>query len=377
MSQFRVITILCAIFLSLSSYGGNREKAYRLHIRITGVPPSQAMLNQYEVMIATGKEVDAARMMMNDSSFYNITLKNWVKKWSNQEQTNRVDLNDYTATVIGAVRDNLPFNSILYSDILYIGENTSEDIEPYSNENNKHYEELESKNVDLKTALVRRTQSTVSGISQTSGVLTTRASAEAFFSAGTNRRVNRFLFMNYLCKDYEALHDITVPDIFVRRDVDRSPGGDSRTYKNKCVGCHAGQDSFANAWAYYDYDGKKLVYSPGQVVGKVNLNNLFPARAAVNNDSWTNLWAYGQNSSLGWRGSQSGTGGRSFAYNVATTKAFANCMAEKSFEWLCLIKNPNSEQKEEIAQLANEFESIDNYNLKELLAKTSSLCLGE
>ena len=45
--------------------------------------------------------------------FYNVTLKNIVTPWTNRDQTVFVPLNDYTATVIGMVRDDVPFNTAL------------------------------------------------------------------------------------------------------------------------------------------------------------------------------------------------------------------------------------------------------------------------
>ncbi len=43
------------------------------------------------------------------------------------------------------------------------------------------------------------------------------AAAEAFFSAGTNRRMWRFTAINYLCRDMEQLHDVTRPGDWVWR----------------------------------------------------------------------------------------------------------------------------------------------------------------
>ena len=43
-------------------------------------------------------------------AFYTITLKNFATPWTNRDQTVFAPLNDYTATVIGMVRDDVPFN---------------------------------------------------------------------------------------------------------------------------------------------------------------------------------------------------------------------------------------------------------------------------
>ena len=51
-------------------------------------------------------------------------------------------LNDYTATVIGMVRDDVPFNTVLSADMLYIG-NAAGCRRPRS-ANNNHYQYAET-----------------------------------------------------------------------------------------------------------------------------------------------------------------------------------------------------------------------------------------
>ena len=52
-------------------------------------------------------------------SFYNVTLKNIATPWTNRDQSVFAPLNDYVATVIGMVRDDVPFNTALSADIIY------------------------------------------------------------------------------------------------------------------------------------------------------------------------------------------------------------------------------------------------------------------
>lgn len=354
---------------------GPREQAYRLHNRLTGVPPTPQVLSQMETLIQSGNAQAAAEIAMNNPRFYDITLKSWLKSWTNEDQTNRVPLNDYVATVIGIIRDDLPFNTVLYGDYLYVSaDNGAPD---YDVENNDHYEYLENNRVSLAQTLQQVVQSQYTGIPDTAGVITTRASGQAFFDAGTNRAMTRFTFMNYLCRDFEALHDTNVPDIYVHRDVDRAPGGDSRQYKNKCVGCHAGQDALAGAWAYFDWDGSKVTYTPNQVVDKINLNNLFNEGHVVTDDSWVNLWASGQNAVLGWRGTHNGTGARSLGRYLASTQAFSQCMAERVFKLVCVKDPEDAMDIAAVQSYAQEFEANGDYDMKELIAKTSTLCMGE
>ena len=88
----------------------------------------------------------------------------------------------------------------------------------------------------------------------TAGAITTRAAAEAFFIAGTNRAMFRFTLMNHMCMDMEQVHDTSIAPDRIRQDVSRSPGGDSRVFLNNCIGCHAGMDPLAQAFAYYNFD---------------------------------------------------------------------------------------------------------------------------
>lgn len=374
----KVVKFLMALLLALPivSYAGPKEKAYRLFSRLNSTPPSQEKLNQVTTLISQNRNKEAAMLIMEEENFYNLSLKNWVKSWSNVERTPRVPLNDYVATVIGIIRDNVPFDQVLYGDHLYIGTNTPTALTAYSKLNNTHYEELERNRLSLKTYLTRVSQSETTGIPATAGIITTRAAASAFFSAGTNRRMTRFLFINYLCRDFEAVHDTNVPDYWVRRDVERNPGGDSRAYKNQCVGCHAGQDSLGGAWAYYDFVNGELRYTPGQVVNKIN-KNVHYEQHEVKDDSWENIWAKGQNSNLGWPTTINGSGARELGMMLSRTRAFAECMAQRSYEKFCLKKSLTDTEKASVRALADIFQKDANYNMKNLIAETSILCLGE
>ncbi len=210
----------------------------------------------------------------HSSSFYSTTLKNFATPWTNRDQTVFAPLNDYTATVIGIVRDDADFRGILSADVLYVGQGVNP---AYSTTSNAHYETLESNNVDLRVALQPTTQSSLNGLppAATAGVITSRAASEAFFIDGTNRAMFRFTLLNHLCHDMEQVHDTSRPPDRIRQDVTRSPGGDSALFLNNCIGCHNGMDPMAQAFAYYDFDETqgRLVYTPGQVQPKYLINS--------------------------------------------------------------------------------------------------------
>lgn len=356
----------------------SKMKAYKIYNRLAGVPPVPSVLAEINELVAANKLKEAALRAMDDSSFYNLTLKNWIKPWTNVDKTNRVLLNDYVATTIGIIRDNIPFDQVMYGDHLYIaGTGTPGTIPVYDKKTNTHYQRLEESRVSLKDYLVRVSQSKTTGITDTAGVLTTRAAGLAFFSAGTNRRATRFTFMNFLCRDFEALHDINIPDYRVRRDVERDPGKDSRTYRNKCVGCHAGQDALGGAFAYFDFVNGELVQTDGVVVPKINKTNAYNEGWVTRDNSWINTWADGQNANLGWPSKTTGNGVRELGVMLSRSRAFSECMSSKVYELVCLRPPSTEEDKKEMRRLADTFQQNENYNMKNLIAETAASCVKE
>ncbi len=352
-----------------------KEIAWKLHNRIAGVPPKPSVLLSMEAEVAAGRTKATALIAVAHPNFINLVMKNWVKGWSNRDQSNRADFNDHSATLLGIIRDDIGFDQALYGDIYYTVNGSAT---AWANNSNDHYKVAESSRMDLNAALVREVQSArLLPANAVSGVITTRQSAESFFQAGTNRRMNRFTFMNFLCNDYEQVHDITTPTYHIGRDVDRQPGGDTRTFLNKCVGCHAGQDAMRGAYAFYDYSNNMISYTPGVVVNKINKNVLYSAGKMTVNDSWENLWALpgSQNQNkLGFQGVASGNGARALNMHFAKSKGFANCMAKKVFELVCMKEPINTDDKVFVEAQARSFEST-GYKMKNLVVETSVGCI--
>src|ERR1700731_3522411 len=197
------------------------------------------------------------------------------------------------------VRDNVPFNTLLSADLVYIADSTS-NVPASSQANNVLYQAMHDQGVDLKAHLVSSTQSALTGVpaAATAGVMTTRGAASAFFINGTNRRMFRFTMMNHLCNDLQTVMDTTRPPDRIRQDVTRSPGGISTLFLNNCIGCHSGMDPMAQAFAYYNFNynmasdptgaAGQLVYTAGQVQPKYHINNTnFPQGFSTPDDRWT------------------------------------------------------------------------------------------
>jgi hypothetical protein len=391
--------LLAGLTLSSPTEAGEREQAKRIHDRIAGVPPSAQVLDQMASFISQGQVNEAAYLAMNDPAFYSVTLKNWVTPWTNEEADVFAPLNDYTATVIGMIRDDVDFRQLLSGDILYVAKSAF-NLPAYSVSNNALYQAMEDQSLDLKVVLEADTQSAQMGlpVDATAGVMTTRAGAKAFFKDGTNRAMFRFTLINQLCTDLEGLKDTSRAPDRVRQDVSRSPGGDSRIFNNSCVGCHSGMDPLVQAFAYYNYqydvngdpegnNGRLQYLAAGQqdpVTGsrvqekyRINSNN-FPFGFVTENDNWNNYWREGLNHNLGWEQSLpgSGSGAKSMGWELANSQQFAQCQVTKVFENVCLRRPQDAQDRAEVSDMTETFKQ-SGYQIKQVFADSANYCKGE
>ena len=382
------LSLLAAVLLLTSTsatFANSRDQAKRIHDRLAATPPTEMVLISMAAKIDAGNSVGAAMEAMNNPGFYNIFLKNYITPWTNMAQSVFVPMNDYTATVIGIIRDDVPFTQILTGDVVYVGANGL-GLSAYSHTDNDHYIELENSGVSLgNTAnLVAVTQSGLAGAQigagQAAGVLTTRAAGEAFLSAGTNRRMWEFTSKNQLCREMLDLNDVSRTPDRVRQDVTRSPGGDSTIFLNSCVGCHAGMDPLVQAFAYYEWDADlgRMIYTDGVVQEKYLINaTTFPTGYITMNDDWFNYWRSGKNAVLGWRGpNSSGSGVQSLGEEVALSRAFSTCQVEKAFKQVCFREPADSDERTEVGRIADVFEA-NNYSMKRVFAEVAGYCMGD
>jgi hypothetical protein len=362
----------------------NADQATRIYNRIAGVPPTAAQLTQ---MTATDA-VSAALIATQDPAFYNNTIRNMAAPWTNRDQSVFVPLNDYTATVVGMVRDDVPFNTLLSADLVYTADGAS-GVPAYSPANNAMYDAMDANNVDLKAHLVSSTQSALTGIpaAATAGIMTTRGAGSAFFINGTNRAMFRFTMLNHLCNDMQLVMDITRPPDRIRQDVTRSPGGASSLFLNNCVGCHSGIDPMAGAFAYYNFNNidpttadtmGTVVYTAGQVQPKYSINNTnFPQGFVTMDDSWNNHWRAGPNSILGWSGALpgSGNGAKSLGTELEGSAAFASCQVTRVFKDVCLRAPNSSADFTQVNSMISSFQS-NGYKLRQVFAEGAAYCMG-
>ena len=384
-ARMTVLAVMAGLVLAPAALAGPREQAKRMHDRLVGIPPSPAVLDSMAASITADDALGAATTAMQSPAFYNSALKTFFTPWTNVEQTVFADLNDYTATAIGFVRDDVPWNEILSADAVYTGA-PGVVSSPYSHTDNDHYRQLESQRADLSDPAVLQQvpQSSLPlsqlGTDDAAGVMTTRAAGEAFFSAGTNRRMWRFTSMNFLCRDLEDTKDNTRPADRIRQDVSRSPGGDSTIFLNHCAGCHSGMDPVAGAFAYYEWnpDQERVIYSRGNVQPKHLINaNTFPAGHITVDDSWENRWRVGPNSTLGWDDALpgSGFGAKSLGEEIAGSRAFSVCQVERVFEHVCFREPDSVDDFAAVERIADVFET-ESYSMRRVFAETAVYCMG-
>ncbi len=379
------VSALLLLALPLApAHAGPNEQAKRIYERIAGVPPTAAVLQQMATAITNqpGQAglVAAAAIATSAPTFYDVTLKNFAMPWTNRAATVFSPLNDSVATVIGMVRDNVPFNTLLDADILYTS--NASGLPAPSPANNSHYATAETNGVNLMSTLVRGTQSGVYGTptAATAGLITTRGVASAFFINGTNRAMFRFTMINQFCSDMPALADTTRPTDHVRQDVARSPGGVSLIFMDTCVGCHSGMDAMAQAFAYYNYNATTgaMVYTPGQVQPKylINATN-FIYGYVTPDDSWVNHWRQGPNTVLGWSASLpgSGSGAKSLGQELEASATFAQCQVTKVFQAVCFRAPVSSTDLATVASITSSFTS-GGYNLKTVFQQAAAACPG-
>jgi hypothetical protein len=398
-SKLALKATACAGALALMSTGAlaqqvTADQATRIYSRIAGIPPNATELAQ---MLAAPTPVAAALIATHDAKFYDDTVRNLVAPWTNRAQSVFVPLNDYTATVIGMVRDDIPFNTVLSADLLYVGDGTSGEG-PYSPNNNDMYQNLDNANVDLSVKLKQTTQSSLTGVpsAATAGIITTRGGASAFFVNGTNRAMFRFTMINHLCNDLPTVQDTTRPPDRIRQDVTRSPGGVSTLFLTTCIGCHSGMDPMAQAFAYYNFSYPasevgattfpigQIVYTPGQTQAKYHINNTnFPQGFNTPDDSWNNRWRTGPNQLLGWSTSLpgSGQGAKSLGQELEGSYAFASCHVNQVFKTVCLrapasssVQNPTSGDGAQIQSMITSFQN--GYSLRQVFAEAAAYCMG-
>lgn len=383
----------------------NRSQSIALYKRITGVTPhlDHPLIKEMTTYLDQGDPYSAAYLATSEPGFYNITVRDFAVKLSNVELSVRAPLNDLAATVIGSVRDDVSAINLLTENYYYNAAGTPgipSDIENDIVKTNNHYEELESQGHDLSVVLkkevgqkVLASNGQIATLSDSAGILTSRAFMAAHADAGTNRRVIEYTFKTFLCTPIDEWANSNNPDNRVGPDVGRFPQSD---YLNKCKACHTGMDALRPATAYFDFSDGFIKHNytytmdpnpenPSQMnipVPSSEQNVPYKFRRSssnfsdgfrVSNNNWIN---YADNSKFGFRTSGNGQGMQELGQLVAYSEQFSKCMVQRVFESICR-RSISEEDEALIEDLASQFEN-DSYNLRQLFVNIAiqRQCIG-
>lgn len=381
------------------------RKAALIYNRIAGVkvPLDHPSIKMMASKLAQGDDLGAAAIATNADSFYNVTLRDFAAGLSNREESINVPLNDFSATLIGIVRDNRSAKLFLTGDEIYYGDKTKVPVDANIYKDllmsNKHYEQLDSMNANLRNVLKPRKQELSNGRGsaivnpEPAGLLTTRAFLSAHHVAGTGRRPVEFAFREFLCLPIDQLADSgdgnpLVMDNRIGRDIDRSPGGEPSKFDKNCKSCHVPMDGFRGAFAYFSWRDGYVNYGPvvdpgnefdsNGVARKFNNNsNVYPKGFVTVDNNFKN-YAIGKKNEaqIGWDKPGDGKGVREFAVQLSRTKAFPRCMAKRVYKAVCKREAVQFEDKF-IERKAKEF-SDNGYNMKNLFESIaiSRECIG-
>jgi hypothetical protein len=400
----------------------NVQTALRLIQRLTSskINARDPLVTAVAAKLASGDRMGAVELITSDRSFYNVTVKDMARKMSNRPETILVPLNDFTASFIGVVRDEVDARELVAGNMMYLGRPTvaPSDLVLHVLASNDHYQFLDQKNFDLSKALVRvdkdhpwtdargrvirgqmlRASATSAVPSpDPAGVLTSKSFLENHAIAGTNRRLVEFTFREFMCTPIQGWADVAASEAMITRDIDRFPGGDPQAFANTCKACHTVMDGFRGAFARYNYASDMIkhtfVHKNGAdtntfqtpqdangVVAKINLNNVYSAGNVVTDDYWENNANVNNNAAFfGWRGSniKRGYGVGSLGAMIGNSERLSLCMSKRVAESVCKKPISTADLSGWVKELSKQFES-DNYNLKKLFQRTAlnENCLG-
>jgi hypothetical protein len=171
-------------------------------------------------------------------------------------------------------------------------------------------------------------------------------------------------FQAFLCTPIEKWRVANLPSTYIRKDVDRLPGGNPQTFNQECRVCHGPMDAMGGAFSQLDFKNNALTFYP-EIAPKYNQNtDVYPEGYATDSDYWENYLAqFAPSQGFGWRGEIEGFGVHDFAKMMATSEGFSKCMAKRVFKSVCYQDLELSD--ETVKTLAKNFEQ-ESYNFKKL-----------
>ena len=81
----KLLLISAMTMVANGALAGPREQAKRMHDRLVGVPPINAVVDSMADKITNGDTIGAAMEAMQNPAFYNTTLREFATPWTNRD----------------------------------------------------------------------------------------------------------------------------------------------------------------------------------------------------------------------------------------------------------------------------------------------------
>jgi hypothetical protein len=353
---------------SFKDLGPNEIYLHKLYSRLTGsaISSEGSQFKRLLKLVNAHRYDEVAEMITNDRKFLQIRVRNFAAPFSGQSYSTTEPFNDLQALIIGIVRDGLDARLLLTGNFRYEGR-SGLGLPASSLANNDHYLAFDNAMLSYDQDL-ERVDTVFPEINTPAGALTTRAWAKMSYDAGTNRRSVRNAVEGFLCVPIDSWKMRGVPDIFIRRDVERAPAGNPATFQNTCRSCHAIMDGMGGAFAKVDFVDSKLVTSKTSIFEKMNRNShVYPEGFVTVDDSWTNLLFLNTSFDFGWRSEIKGQGIQEFGNMLAQSLGYSRCLVRKVFSEVC-GSSVTDHGSPFFPKLVEQFEA-SNRNLKKLFAQ--------
>lgn len=324
--------------------------------RLTTKNPLYLKLNSF----AEVKDFNSAAKLIaeEDADFIDVTAKDFSTRMLTIDGDAYGIFSDMTATVMGALRDDIDAREILKGDFLYAPAGRVSAGLSHSIRDNDLFDKFSTAGFSAKKYIQKFSpQWKINNQNLSAGVFTSRGWAKLYYNAGTNRRSVVGAMNSFLCTPIDEWKKRGLPDFHIRRDIDRAPEGKPSTFQNTCRTCHSAMDGMAGAFARLDFQQETLIFSP-EVAAKYNQNpGVYPDGYITTDDSWVNYLNDSQ-----------GSGPKEFAEMLSNQEDFPLCMAKRVVKQLCFKDLKMNDSY--IGSLAQEFK-MSGYKLKQLFIKVA------
>lgn len=389
-----------------------KERAMEIFNRITGAKTSMEdpRIAQMATQIEAGNGGAAAAIATADPRFLNYTVRDFADTMSNRAEAITEPLNDFSATIIGYVRENYDARGLLSDNRVFVADpalapvpsNVADDML----RSNNHYLALEEGRYDLARVLKETTQKLFDGTKvvdnpSPAGLLTTRQWMKEHAIAGTDRRLVEYTFREFLCSPMESIADSTGTDSVIGPDIDRQPGGSHTKFTTTCRACHTILDGFRPAYARWTFGngfakhafvvgaidpdddedvvmGMQIDPRYPKIAAKINKNeDVFPEGRRVTNEAWVNNARSGSNAVNLKMTTAGGTGLKEFGEMISNSPKFGQCLAERVFKQVCK-RDVLSSDYTFIESVAKDFRETKGRSIRFLFERivASDECLG-